>query len=365
MATIRLENISKSFPGVQALKNINQEIKSGEFFTLLGPSGCGKTTLLRTIAGFYHQDEGHIYIDDNLIDDVPAYDRNTGMVFQNYAVFPHMTVFENVAFGLKNRKLPNNVIKKKVENALEMARLTGFENRTPDQLSGGQQQRVGLARAMVIEPKVLLMDEPLSNLDAKLRVQMREEIREIQKKLGITTIYVTHDQEEALVISDRIAVMQAGKIHQVGTSWEIYKNPADIFVAAFVGETNFMDGKIQKIEKEKVSIRVGNQIIKARNPEKDIEVKRVKISVRPEEITLIKEKIEDDDSTILEGKVIKNTFTGPLVRYLVDCDSEVQLLVETHKPEQGYLMQVGTSVFLTIPLNSIQYFDFDTGQRIR
>lgn len=365
MATIKLENISKSFPGVLALTDVNQEIKSGEFFTLLGPSGCGKTTLLRTIAGFYHQDTGHIYIEDVLIDEVPAYERNTGMVFQNYAVFPHMSVFENVAFGLKNRKLPHDVIKKKVAHVLEMARLTGFENRTPDQLSGGQQQRVGLARAMVIEPKVLLMDEPLSNLDAKLRVEMREEIREIQKTLGITTIYVTHDQEEALVISDRIAVMQAGKIHQVGTSWEIYKNPSDVFVAQFVGETNFMNGEVQNRNHGIITIRVGQQVLKARAPKDDTSIKEVKLSVRPEEMTLLKNKIEDDSSTLLKGKVVKNTFTGPLVRYLVDCGDNIHIVVETHKPEQGSLTKAGTDVFLKIPIKSIQYFDVNSGQRIR
>lgn len=191
MASIKIDSIMKTFPGVTALDDVSIEIESGEFFTLLGPSGCGKTTLLRTVAGFYRQDSGHIHVQDELIDDVPAYQRETGMVFQNYAVFPHMTVFENVAFGLRNRKVPDAMIKERVAQALKTARLSGYEARTPDQLSGGQQQRVGLARAMVIEPRVLLLDEPLSNLDAKLRVNMREEIRDIQKQLGTTapTLY--------------------------------------------------------------------------------------------------------------------------------------------------------------------------------
>ena len=364
MATIKLENISKNFPGVEALKNINQDIKSGEFFTLLGPSGCGKTTLLRTIAGFYHQDEGHIYIDEKLMDNVPAYDRNTGMVFQNYAVFPHMTVFENVAFGLKNRKVPNSEIKKKVAHVLEMARLSGYENRTPDQLSGGQQQRVGLARAMVIEPKVLLMDEPLSNLDAKLRVEMRDEIRDIQRELGITTIYVTHDQEEALVISDRIAVMQAGVIHQVGTGWEIYKNPQDVFVASFVGETNFLEGRIKEQGNNSISILIGTQIIKAKAPKRITSSGNIKLSVRPEDITLLTQKSESSNSTIIQGKVIKNTFTGPLVRYLVDCGENTHITVETHKPEQGTLIPGGATVFLNIPIGAIQCFDPESGKRL-
>ncbi len=245
MSVIRLSNIDKSFGQVHALKDINIDIQSGEFFTLLGPSGCGKTTLLRIIAGFYNQDRGSIHIGERTMDGVPPYDRDTGMVFQNYAVFPHMTVFENVAFGLRNRRVPADEIRRRVASALETARLTGYEERTPDQLSGGQQQRVGLARALVIEPQVLLMDEPLSNLDAKLRLQMREEIRDIQRQLGITTVYVTHDQEEALVISDRIAVMNLGQIQQIGSAWDVYKRPANVFAAAFVGHMNFVEATLQ------------------------------------------------------------------------------------------------------------------------
>ncbi len=363
MASIKLENISKKFPGVEALKGITEEIKSGEFFTLLGPSGCGKTTLLRTVAGFYRQDEGHIYIEDKLMDNVPAYERNTGMVFQNYAVFPHMTVFENVAFGLRNRKVPNSEIKKRVKHVLEMARLSGYEERTPDQLSGGQQQRVGLARAMVIEPKVLLMDEPLSNLDAKLRVEMREEIRDIQRELGITTIYVTHDQEEALVISDRIAVMEAGVIHQVGTSWEIYKNPADVFVASFVGESNFLEGKISEQRGDTLTVMVGSQRIRVKTPS-GVTGSGIKMAIRPEDITLVHSKTKAPDSTVLEGKVEKNTFTGPLVRYMVNCGNDIHIVAETHKPEQGSLIPVGSSVFLKIPINAILCFEPETGKRL-
>ena len=364
MATIKLEKISKSFPGVNALSNITEDIKSGEFFTLLGPSGCGKTTLLRTIAGFYRQDDGNIYIDNKLMDTVPAYERNTGMVFQNYAVFPHMTVFENVAFGLKNRKVPSSEIKKRVAHVLEMARLSGYEDRTPDQLSGGQQQRVGLARAMVIEPKVLLMDEPLSNLDAKLRVEMREEIRDIQRELGITTIYVTHDQEEALVISDRIAVMKSGIIHQVGTGWEIYKNPNDIFVSSFVGETNFLEGNIEETSKDNIKVLVGDQLIRAKTPVNGSGIKHIKIAVRPEDISLVLDDKEGKDATVIAGKVEKNSFTGPLVKYSISCGNNIHLVVETHRPEQGALMSVGTSVFLKIPINAILCFNPDTGQRL-
>ncbi|MCP4399321.1 MAG: ABC transporter ATP-binding protein, partial [bacterium] len=295
-------------------------IESGEFFTLLGPSGCGKTTLLRTVAGFYQQDSGHIHIADREIDNVPAHQRDTGMVFQNYAVFPHMTVFENVAFGLKSRKIKASELKTRVAGALEMARLSGYEERTPDQLSGGQQQRVGLARAMVIEPQVLLMDEPLSNLDAKLRVEMREEIRDIQKKLGLTTLYVTHDQEEALVISDRIAVMNFGVIQQVGTSWEIYKEPTNTFVASFVGNMNFFDGTPRTSQNGVTEFEAGRHTIKARSPKAGSQA--VRLAVRPEDLSIFTEADSgspEENFSSIPGLVEKSSFTGSLVRYTVDC----------------------------------------------
>ncbi len=235
MARVELRHISKSYPGVQALDDIDLAIESGEFFTLLGPSGCGKTTLLRTVAGFNRQDSGEVLVAGRRIDDMPAHRRNIGLVFQDYAIFPHMTVGDNVAFGLRNRRRPRQEIAERVARALDLVRLGGHAARLPHQLSGGQQQRVGLARAVVIQPQILLMDEPLSNLDAKLRIELRDDIRDLQRSLGITTIYVTHDQEEALVISDRICVMQGGRVHQVGTPWEVYARPATLFVASFVG----------------------------------------------------------------------------------------------------------------------------------
>lgn len=220
-----IKNAVKKYGDYKAVNNANLTIKEGELFTLLGPSGCGKTTLLRMIAGFNTIDEGEIAFGDKIINDIAAHKRNIGMVFQNYAIFPHMSVYDNVAYGLKARKIGKKEIKKRVIEALEMVQMEEFKDRQPSQLSGGQQQRIALARAIVIHPDVLLMDEPLSNLDAKLRVQMRTIIRKLQKNLKITTIYVTHDQEEALAISDRIAVMKLGVIQQVGTPVEIYKNP--------------------------------------------------------------------------------------------------------------------------------------------
>ena len=219
--SIRVVKVSKRFGNLEAVKNVSLEISTGEFFTLLGPSGCGKTTLLRSIAGFNQPEAGEIYFGDKRIDRMAAHKRGIGMVFQNYAVFPHLTVHDNVAYGLKARRVSAVEIEPRVERALQMVRLEGMGTRLPNQLSGGQLQRVAIARALVIEPQVLLMDEPLSNLDAKLRVEMRGEIRELQRQMKITTLYVTHDQEEALSISDRIAVLNLGVVEQVGRPWEI------------------------------------------------------------------------------------------------------------------------------------------------
>ena len=241
MARVELRRICKSYPGVTALDDVELTVEPGEFFTLLGPSGCGKTTLLRTIAGFNRQDSGEILFDDARMDAVPAHRRDIGMVYQDYAIFPHKSVADNVAFGLTVRGIPRAEAAQRVARALDLVQLGRQAARMPHELSGGQQQRVALARAMVINPKILLMDEPLSNLDAKLRVELRDEIRDLQRSLGITTIYVTHDQEEALVISDRICVMQGGRVHQVAPPTQVYGHPATLFVASFVGTMNVFD----------------------------------------------------------------------------------------------------------------------------
>ena len=239
-----IQNAVKRYGDFTALNGVSLDIQEGEFFTLLGPSGCGKTTLLRMIAGFNSIEGGDFYFGEKRINDVPAHKRDIGMVFQNYAIFPHLTVRENVAYGLKARKMPAKEIKPKVDEALELVQISHLADRKPNELSGGQQQRVALARAFVIEPSVLLMDEPLSNLDAKLRVQMRSVIKKLQRRLGITTIYVTHDQEEALTMSDKIVVMNAGEIQQIGTPTEIYRYPVNEFVADFIGESNIFNGAV-------------------------------------------------------------------------------------------------------------------------
>jgi iron(III) transport system ATP-binding protein len=356
VASIRLEGISKSFPGVKALEAVELSIAPGELFTLLGPSGCGKTTLLRTIAGFYVQDAGHVYLDEECIDTMPPYRRDTAMVFQNYAVFPHMTVFENVAFGLRNRRVPREQIRRRVGRALAMARLSGLENRTPDQLSGGQQQRVGLARAMVIEPRVLLMDEPLSNLDAKLRIEMRGEIRDLQREMGITTVYVTHDQEEALVISDRIAVMKSARIQQIGRPWEIYKSPVNTFVASFVGAMNFVQADALGGAAAALGLRTGGR-------------EKVTLAFRPEELCLVASGAEPPAgqggprAVRLPGSLRKCTFTGPLLSYTVDCGGTV-LAVERHKPGRADLLAEGSQVEVLVPPDAILAFDSETGESL-
>ncbi len=244
MTRIRLENVTKVFGTVVAVDHVSFEIEDGEFFTIIGPSGHGKTTVLRVIAGFEVPEEGRVYFDDKDVTFVKPYERGTAMVFQNYALWPHMTVYDNVAYGLRLRKLSDEEIRRRVKWVLELVGLEGLENRYPLQLSGGQQQRVALARALVVEPSVLLLDEPLSNLDAKLRVEMREELKRLQRKLGITTVYVTHDQVEALSMSDRIAVIYKGRVQQVGTPEELYHKPSNLFVAGFLGRSNILRAKI-------------------------------------------------------------------------------------------------------------------------
>ena len=243
-AAVVFDHVAKRFGEVKALDNVSLAIVRGEFMTLLGPSGCGKTTLLKLAAGFLAPDDGTIAIDGKCVNDVPTYKREIGMMFQNYALFPHMSVAENIADGLKTRHLPRHDIRKRVAEALMLVKLTGMDDRKPRQLSGGQQQRVALARALVINPTVLLLDEPFSALDKNLRASMQIELREIQRKLGLTTIFVTHDQSEALSMSDRVAVMSEGKLRQLGTPLEIYRSPSDRFVASFVGDTNCLRGKL-------------------------------------------------------------------------------------------------------------------------
>ncbi|UXD21656.1 spermidine/putrescine ABC transporter ATP-binding protein [Ignicoccus pacificus DSM 13166] len=263
MTQVIIRDLRKKLGKNEILKGINLEIRSGEFFAILGPSGSGKTTLLRLIAGFEVPDSGQILFDDKDVTYLRPDERGVAMVFQNWALWPHMTVYENVAYGLKIKKLPKEEIDKKVRWALELLGLEGMENRYPHQLSGGQQQRVALARALVVEPKVLLLDEPLSNLDARLRLKLRGEIRKLQKELGITAIYVTHDQEEALAIADRLALLRNGRIEESGTPEEIYQNPKKLFTAIFIGKTSYAKGVVEEVDGDKAKVRVGENLVES------------------------------------------------------------------------------------------------------
>lgn len=290
---VELRKVSKHFGEVEAVHQVSLQIRDGEFFSLLGPSGCGKTTTLRMIAGFERPTEGEIYIKGERMNDVPPFHRPVNTVFQHYALFPHMTVFENVAFGLEMKRLPRDEIRRRVEEALRLVRLTGLENRYPRQLSGGQQQRVALARALVNRPAVLLLDEPLGALDLKLRKEMQLELKTLQHQVGITFIYVTHDQEEAMTMSDRIAVMNQGRVLQVGTPVEIYEHPATRFVADFIGETNFLEGQVVDLEKGMVRVEVEGFPVFAAPSEGIHRGQRVTVAIRPERIHLCPEEPVD------------------------------------------------------------------------
>ena len=320
---VKINNLKVQFDDFVALNNINVNIKAGEFFTLLGPSGCGKTTLLRSIAGFNKISNGNILIGGKNINILQPWERNLGFVFQNYALWPTMTVFENISYGLKVRKLPKDKIISKVLDIMRLVKLEDYANAYPSSLSGGMQQRTALARALVIDPPILLLDEPLSNLDAKLRILLRNEIRQIQKRLSITALYVTHDQEEALDISDTIAVMNEGEIIQVGYPRQIYKDPNSSFVADFLGKANFIKGKALSKNEFKIS---DNITIKT-NFKNDIDINKINYCfIRPEDV-----KICNKDQSIISATIIKISFLGNLYRYLVKIFDEQLITIETNE----------------------------------
>lgn len=349
---IDFKNIVKRYENNTVIPKLSLKVKDGEFFTLLGPSGCGKTTLLRMVAGFNSIEEGEISFNGKVINEIPAHKRNIGMVFQNYAIFPHMTVSENVEYGLKLRKLSKSEIKEKLNNILKVVKIDEYRDRLPDRLSGGQQQRVALARAIVIRPDVLLMDEPLSNLDAKLRIEMRSAIREVQKEVGITTIYVTHDQEEALAISDRIAVMNQGIIQQLGTPQEIYLRPSNVFVATFIGHSNIFDGKVQ-VEEGKKYVAFENDYKVPMNNLTDnaVDKTQVKISVRPEEFII------SENKQGIKGKIHFNTFLGKYINYEIELPNGeiIELSQDTSYNTNFY--EVGEEIYLEVNEKKINIYD--------
>jgi spermidine/putrescine ABC transporter ATP-binding subunit len=318
MPTLHLERIVKKYGKVKAVDELSLEVREGELLTLLGPSGCGKTTVLRCVSGFIKPDSGDIYLGDRKITEIPPQKRGIGLVFQNYALWPHMTVFQNLAFGLKIKKLSKNEIRQKVERALALVQLEGFGDRYPRQLSGGQQQRVALSRALVLEPDILLLDEPLSNLDALLREQMRFEIAQIHKQAGITTIYVTHDQTEAMVISDRIAVLEKGRIMQLGTPLEIYSKPANKFVAGFMGTTNFIYGKVISFDKDYAEVTTDEGVTLTGRGRELKKGDEVDVAIRPESIKFLspaEAKTTSHEPNLYEAEVVRASYIGELIDY--------------------------------------------------
>jgi iron(III) transport system ATP-binding protein len=342
MESIRAESVVKNFGSVRALDGINLTIQPGELFFLLGASGCGKTTLLRCIAGLETPTSGSIHFGEREVTKMPPHKREAAMVFQSYALWPHMTVAQNIAFGLEERKVPKPDIKRRVEEALEMVQLAGYGERSIDQMSGGQQQRVSLARALVVKPKCLLLDEPLSNLDAQLRVEMRREIRRIVKDNGLTGIYVTHDQEEALAMADRMAVLTRGKIGQIGTPEEIYRDPRSAYVANFIGETNIVQGEVLETREGFSRVRTeGGEIVGRVTDPGWVPAagELVRLSIRPEAWRLHKEAGDNPVS----GKIADRTYLGQRIQYWIETPVGRQQVVEMnphiiHEPGEDAIM---------------------------
>ena len=317
---IEFRNIVKSFDGQVVLKGVNLNIYENEFVTLLGPSGCGKTTLLRILGGFLEQDEGTVIFDGQCIDKVPPYKREINTVFQRYALFPHLNVYENIAFGLRIKKMGKDIIAQKVNRMLSLVNLEGYEKRNVTKLSGGQQQRVAIARALVNEPNVLLLDEPLGALDLKLRKEMQRELKRIQQEVGITFIYVTHDQEEALTMSDKIVVMNAGEIEQIGTPLEIYNEPANAYVARFIGESNIVDGVMKADNKVRFDDRVFDCVDFGFRPDEPVDV-----LIRPEDLKVVKPQ-----DGVLRGEVKNVVFKGVHYELMVETKTGTSKTVKMH-----------------------------------
>lgn len=352
---IKIQDAVKKYGDHTIISDLSLDIREGEFFTLLGPSGCGKTTLLRMIAGFNSIEGGDFYFNDVRINDMDPAKRNIGMVFQNYAVFPNMTVEKNVAFGLKQRKLPKEEIQQKTQKFLKLMQIDQYANRMPERLSGGQQQRVALARALAITPDVLLMDEPLSNLDAKLRVEMRSVIKEIQHSVGITTVYVTHDQEEAMAVSDRIAVMNHGDIQQVGTPKILYQRPANQFVANFIGRTNMMKAHLAVRDGVPyLQLKAGFEVAMDTVREEEIFDRDVIASIRPEEMVVD----PSNDGKGVEAVVDDAVFLGLNTTYFVHfTDGEKAVIIQESSIDS--MIEKGTDVHLMLKTEKLNLFNED------
>lgn len=366
MSSLKINNLTRKYGNVNALDNFSLEVNSGEFMVLLGPSGCGKTTVVRCIAGLAKPNTGQIYIGDQLVNQLAPKDRDVAMVFQNYALYPHMNVYENIAFPLKMRKVSKQEIKDKVRNIAQLLGIENFLNRKPKELSGGQMQRVALGRALVREPKIFLMDEPLSNLDAKLRTYMRTEIKKLQRKIGITTLYITHDQIEAMSMADKIAVMNSGLVQQIGTAEQIYNKPANTFVADFVGSPsmNFLNYKVT--ENDDYNIKglelnsTGLVFPINKLPFKLYSKKNIVIGIRPRDILFLDN--EDFNGIKIEGKISFTELLGDnsLAEIKIGIDNSVKVT----NTDPNFDLTVGKQVTVGIPYERIHFFDPTTGNRL-
>jgi iron(III) transport system ATP-binding protein len=355
MAGIRIEGISKRYGGVEAVRRLSLEVEDGQFVTLLGPSGCGKTTLLRLLAGFLVPDEGEIRVAGAMLSSpagcVPPEGRGMGMVFQNYAVWPHKTVYENVAFGLQVRRVPKAEQRQRVAAVLELVNLTGLESRYPGQLSGGQQQRVALARSLVVEPGILLLDEPLSNLDAKLRERMRWELKALQRRTGITFVYVTHDQSEAMALSDRIAVIQQGELQQYGTPREVYARPANRAVADFMGLVNFLPARVRGNGTGRGIELAGGHAVDAAVPPGTAQDQEVQVAIRPEHVEILTEA--PADGAVLPATVVEVAYLGNLNDCQVALPEGTRLRVQARPLDR---LAAGQRVFLRVDAGQVTVF---------
>ena len=354
-----LKNLEKIFgsgkESVTAVDKVNLEVKEGELVTLLGPSGCGKTTALRMISGFELPTSGKIFIDGEDVTTTPPNQRPTTMVFQNYALFPHMTVYQNIAYGLKIHRIAEKDIRERTENIMNLVGLKGLHKRSPAQLSGGQQQRVSLARSLIMEPKVLLLDEPLSNLDAKMRVSTRLEIRKIQQRVGITSVYVTHDQEEAVTLSDRVVIMNAGKIQQIGTPQEIYAHPVNYFVADFIGKANFLEGRVANIlSQEEIEVDIKGVKYKVSIPKNTFsEGDRVFLVIRPESAEL-----EPKKSGAINGVISQVIYLGSRMVYEIKVEKNF-LTVEITNPQEHKIYSIGEEVSVILKEKSLHVIPYE------
>lgn len=338
---LELKNLYKYFNDVKAVDDISIDIQKGELVSFIGPSGCGKTTLLRTIGGFHEQDSGDVILEEETISHLPPNKRPTGMVFQNYALFPHMSVYKNVAYGLKQQKVPKNERDIRTKKALSQVQLDGYESRKPSELSGGQQQRVAIARCLVLQPKVLLLDEPLSNLDANLRMEMREEIRRLKDELDLTIIFVTHDQEEALSISDRVAVLNGGKIQQLDAPKVIYNQPSNEFVADFVGQSNILKGNIEPAGDEISYFKSKDMHFEMKTPQNDLTEKSLTLLIRPERIRI-------DESSAIKGTITKTLYNGNFIRFFVQIGKE-ELSVDHFNMNEKVTYKQGDTIGIKLP----------------